>query len=166
MFRRLLYAGIISLAAGVAAADERAFLGSLEGKWTGHGVVRLRADLAPINVSCNFHSTNAGLAFAMRGKCRALILASRSISADLTFNGARYSGIYVGPKGGRSSLVGNRRGNAINLTIHWAKEVNGDRRAALVLEKVGENGMKLMTVDRDPRSGGRVVTSEIDLRRK
>lgn len=166
MKRHLLIASAICLIAAAAQADERAFLGSLEGNWAGRGIVKLRADMAPINVACNFDSTNSGLAFSMRGTCRGLILVSRSISADLKFDGAHYSGTYIGPKGGRSGLMGNRRGSAINLTIHWAKEVNGDRRARMILQKVGDHGMKLMTVDRDPSSGGRVVTSEINLRRR
>jgi hypothetical protein len=165
MIRHLLIAGALCLFAAAAAADEQAFLGSLEGKWTGRGIVKVRADGVPINVSCSFDTRSAGLAFSMRGTCRGLILISRSISADLNYNGAHYSGTYIGPKGGRSGLVGNRRGSAINLTIHWAKEVNGDRRATLVLQKVGENGMKLTTLDDDPRSGGRIVTSDINLRR-
>ncbi|HXV29522.1 MAG TPA: hypothetical protein VD840_04235 [Sinorhizobium sp.] len=166
MIRRLLCASILAFAAGAAQADEQAFLGALEGNWAGGGMVKIRTDMMPINVSCDLHSRNSGLALSLRGTCRGLILVSRPIGADLAFNGAHYSGTYIGPSGGKSGLTGSRRGSAINLTIHWAKEVNGDRRARLTLQKVGENGMKLTTVDVDPRSGNRVVTSEINLRRE
>lgn len=167
MIRRFLQASsILVLAAGATQASEQAFLGALEGQWAGRGTVKIRADVAPINVSCNLNSRNAGLALSMRGTCRGLILVSRPIGADLQFNGARYSGTYIGPRGGKSGLIGSRRGDAINLTIHWAREVNGDRRARLILRKVGENGMQLTTIDVDPRSGSRVVTSKIDLRRE
>ena len=45
------------------------------------------------------------------------------------------------------------------------KEVNGDRSAKLRLEKVGDNGMRLTTIDTDPATGKSVVISEINLRR-
>jgi hypothetical protein len=166
MIRHLLAAATLSLFAGTVQADESAFLGSLEGKWAGGGMVRVRVDRTPINVSCNFDSQATDVALSMRGTCRGLIVVSRSIGADLQFTGVNYSGTYVGPSGRKSTLFGKRRGSAINLTIHWAREVNGDRRANLTLERVGENGMKLVTVDVDPRSGNRVVTSEINLQRK
>jgi len=56
-------------------------------------------------------------------------------------------------------------GNAIKLAIRWAKEVNGDRSASMTIEKVGSDGMRLTTVDTDPRTGKNVVTSQINLRR-
>lgn len=166
MIGRLLKAAVLVLAAGAAQADEQAFLGSLQGQWAGRGMVKMRADARPINVSCNFDSQAAGAALSMRGTCRGLIVVSRSISADLQYTGANYKGIYVGPMGGRSGLVGKRRGDAINLTVRWAKEVNGDHRANMTVSKVGENGMRLTTIDVEPRSGKRVVTSDINLRRR
>ena len=76
-----------------------------------------------------------------------------------------YSGSYVGAGTGTAGLTGKRSGNAINLGIRWAKEVNGDRTARLTVEKVGENGMRLTTVDNDPKTGKNVITSQINLRR-
>jgi hypothetical protein len=165
IIRLLLTLGAISFTTGSGLADETAFLGSLEGKWTGGGTVLVRINRAPINVSCNFDSQANGAALSMRGTCRGLLVVSRSISADLRSNGANYTGVYVGPRGGRSALSGSRRGNAINLNVRWAREVNGDRSASLVVQKLGENGMRLSTIDEDPNSGKRVVTSEINLRR-
>ncbi|WP_116288900.1 hypothetical protein [Ensifer sp. LCM 4579] len=166
MIRRLLLAAILTVPAGTAQADEQAFLASLEGDWTGRGSVRLRADSAPINVSCSFDTKSAGPALSMRGRCRGLILVSRSISADLRADGANYRGTYVGPKGGHSKLTGTRRGNAVNLAVRWAVAVNGDHHATMILRRVGENGMQLTTIDVDPASGKRVATSEINLRRR
>ncbi|MCG5481711.1 hypothetical protein [Sinorhizobium alkalisoli] len=166
MIRRLLLAAILTVPAGTAQADEQTFLASLEGDWVGRGSVRLRADSAPINVSCSFDTESAGPALSMRGSCRGLIVVSRAISADLRFDGRRYRGTYVGPKGGRSRLTGARQGNAINLAVRWAEPVNGDHRANMVLRKVGENGMQLTTIDVDPNTGNRVATSDIDLRRR
>ncbi|AWI59822.1 hypothetical protein AB395_00004645 (plasmid) [Sinorhizobium fredii CCBAU 45436] len=166
MIRHLLVAAMPYLFAGTVQADESAFLGSLEGRWAGGGMVRVRIDRTPINVSCNLNSQATDVALSLKGTCRGLILISRSIGADLQFTGANYSGTYVGPSGRKSTLTGKRRGSAINLTIHWAREVNGDRRANLTLQRVGENGMKLVTVDVDPKTGNSVVTSEINLQKK
>ncbi|AFL50777.1 hypothetical protein ABIE78_003429 [Sinorhizobium fredii] len=166
MIRHLFVAVMLSLFAGTVQADESAFLGSLEGQWAGGGMVRVRVDRTPINVSCNFDSQATDVALSLKGTCRGLIVVSRSIGADLQFTGVNYSGTYVGPSGRKSTLIGKRRGSAINLTIHWAREVNGDRRANLTLQRVGENGMKLVTVDVDPRTGNRVVTSEINLQKR
>lgn len=51
------------------------------------------------------------------------------------------------------------------LGIRWAKEVNGDRAAQLKLEKIGDNGMRLTTTDKDPATGKNIVISEINLNR-
>ena len=61
-----------------------------------------------------------------------------------------YKGTYIGSSTGPAGLSGKRSGNALNLGIRWAKDVNGDRSAKLRLEKVGDNGMRLTTVDTDP----------------
>ncbi|SDA97237.1 hypothetical protein [Sinorhizobium sp. NFACC03] len=166
MPRWLLLVVMTACAAGVARADEGAFLKSLGGSWAGSGVVRIRTNMSPVNVSCSFNSEATGLALSMAGVCRGMLLISRSIDAKLRYTGSTYSGSYLGPRGGRAGLDGSRRGDAINLTIRWAKEVNGDRRADLTVRKIGADGMQLTTVDVDPASGKRVVTSEINLRRK
>jgi len=56
-----------ALAPGVARADEGAFLKSLGGSWAGVGVVRIRANMSPINVFCSFNSEATGLALSMAG---------------------------------------------------------------------------------------------------
>ena len=80
-------------------------------------------------------------------------------------DGKSYKGTYIGSRTGPAGLAGKRSGNALNLAIRWAKEVNGDRAARLRLEKVGDNGMRLTTTDTDPATGKSVVISEINLRR-
>lgn len=164
--RRMTLLLPLLLLAAPAFADETGFLKSLEGSWTGSGMVKTNAQAKPLNVTCSFDSRADGTALSMKGNCRGLLVISRSIGADLQTNGARYSGVYIGPQGGRSSLNGARRGNTINLAVHWAKPVNGDRNADMMIQKIGNNGMRLTTVDRDPTSGQKVTTSEINLQRK
>lgn len=151
--------------APMAGASESDFLQSLEGTWSGSGTIKVRTDASPVKVACKFTSEAADASLALDGYCRGLIVVSRSIEANLNAMGGSYSGSYVGAGTGTAALSGNRRGNAIDLGIRWAKEVNGDRSARLTVEKVGGEGMTLTTVDVDPKTGKNVVTSRINLRR-
>ena len=153
------------LAATALQASEAAFLEGLAGNWTGKGTVRVRADSSPITVNCKFNSDATASSLSLAGNCRGLVIVSRAIRADLKANGEKYAGSYVGSRSGTAGLSGTRNGNAINLGIRWAREVNGDRKALMTLEKIGENGMKLTTVDVDPKTGKNVVTSQINLSR-
>lgn len=151
--------------AGAAHADESAFLKTLAGSWSGNGTVKVRTNAPTIKVTCRFKSdTNAG-SLALIGRCTSLMVFSRVISANLKASGDTYSGSYIGAGTGTAGLGGKRNGDAINLAIRWAKEVNGDRRAEMTIKKVGASGMRLTTVDTDPATGRSVVTSRIDLRR-
>lgn len=163
---RSVVAASMLFVCGVAAdADEAAFLQSLEGNWSGNGTVRVRADTPPMNVSCRFESDTTASSLSLDGRCTALAVFSRAISADLRTDGDSYSGSYIGAGTGTAGLGGQRVGDAINLGIRWAKEVNGDRKAQMTVEKVGASGMRLTTVDAHPVTGKSIVTSRIDLRR-
>jgi len=165
---KIMLAGAVALTAGAGAAQasETEFLKSLHGQWTGKGSVRIRTNLKPISVSCNFTSGGGSSSLELDGRCKGLVVFSRAISADLVSNGASYSGAYTGAGTGKAGLAGTRKGNEIALQIRWAKEVNGDRSAMLSVRKLGDNGMQLVTMDRDPKTGKQVVTSDINLRRK
>ncbi len=162
---RLLCIPLILSFATIANADERAFLQSLAGEWSGRGTVVMRIGKPAINVNCRLRSTAGDASVSMKATCRGLLVVNRTISADLTARGNRYGGIYVGPAGGRSALTGRRKGNAIDLAVRWSKTVNGDRSAEMIIEKVGANGLRLRTIDRDPSTGRTVTTSDIALRR-
>jgi len=159
----LLAATIFS--AGVASADEAEFLQSLDGSWRGSGTVAVRADASPMKVACSFKTDTTASSLALNGKCTSLAVFSRVIGADLQVQGADYSGSYVGAGTGTAGLSGNRSGDSINLSIRWAKDVNGDRAAKMTIEKVGETGMRLTTTDTHPTTGESIITSRIDLKR-
>lgn len=163
--RAAILAGALAITVSGVQADEGEFLRSLEGKWTGDGTVMVRTNASPIKVNCNFDSDTSETSLSLDGNCRGLVVFSRAIRADLKATGTRYAGSYVGAGTGKAGLTGSRKGNAINLGIRWAKDVNGDRDAVMTVRKVGANGMKLTTVDVDPASGKSVVTSQINLSR-
>lgn len=155
----------ITLSAGAALADESPFLASLKGSWSGNGTVTTRIGATPTNVSCSFDSAASGASLAMNGSCRGFVVIQRAISANLKADGASYSGTYLGPSGRPSSLSGSRQGDAINLDVRWSREINGDRMANMTIQKVGSNGLRLRTTDKDPKTGQTVVTSDINLTR-
>ena len=156
----------IMLSPSLASAAESDFLRSFEGNWNGRGMVLTKIGANPINVRCSLAFTTGSSSLSMQGYCRGLLVVRRSISADIQVSGQqRYSGTYVGPGGQPSSLSGRRQGSAINLAVRWAKPVNGDRAANMTIEKIGNDRVRLQTIDRDPQSGKSVVTSRIDLSR-
>ncbi|MBX5038993.1 hypothetical protein HJB51_25210 [Rhizobium lentis] len=148
-----------------ALAQESAFLRSLGGDWSGTGMVLTKIGGMNFNVSCTLRSDASQSALSMNGKCRGLAVFTRTFSADVKASGQHYSGNYIGPSGQSSKLVGRRQGDRLNLNITWARVVNGDRKATLLIEKIGQDRLRLQTVDNDLLSGRSVVTSRIDLQR-
>ena len=160
----LLVASALCFGSAAHAADAD-FLKSLEGNWAGKGSVKVDADSSPINVNCKFASDTTASSMALDGSCTGLVVVSRDIGANIKTDGKSYTGTYIGSSTGPAGLSGKRSGNALNLGIRWASDVNGDRKAQLRLEKVGDNGMRLTTTDKDPATGKSVVISDINLRR-
>jgi len=158
-------AAVILALTTAAHADEADFLSSLQGNFSGKGTVKVTTDAPTVNVSCTFNSDATSTSLSLDGNCRGLVVVTRAISADLKASGAKYTGVYVGSRTGPAQLAGSRSGNAINLGIRWATEVNGDRKARLTVEKTSGDGMRLTVTDVDPKTGKSVVTSRIDLQR-
>ncbi|MGX8013793.1 hypothetical protein ACVDG8_034905 [Mesorhizobium sp. ORM8.1] len=148
-----------------AHADEADFLRSLQGKFAGKGTVRIRTNSPVMNITCSFTSDATATSLSLDGICRAMLIMTREIRADLKVNGTKYAGTYTGSRSGPAGLSGSRDGNAINLDIHWAKIINGDRDAELTVEKTGPDEMRMTVTDMDPATGKMVVTSRIDLKR-
>ena len=161
-----LFLSVAALSFGaVAHAGDAEFLKSMDGNWSGKGTVKVRVNSFPMNISCKFTSDTTDSSLSLDGKCSGLMGLTRAIGAFIKTNGSTYSGSYIGARTGIAGLSGKRSGNAIELAIRWAKEVNGDRNAKMTIEKIGSNGMRLTTVDTDPKTGKSVVTSQINLRR-
>jgi hypothetical protein len=161
----LLAIGSLTVAPGGAHADEGQFLKSFKGDFAGRGTVQVTTDVPNVTVSCSFKSNATSSSLSLDGNCRGLVVVTRAISANLKVTGDKYSGLYVGSRTGPAQLNGSRSGNAINLGIRWAQEVNGDRKARMTVEKRGTDGIRLTVTDTDPKTGKSVVTSRIDLKR-
>ena len=160
----LLVASALCFGSAAHAADAD-FLKSLEGNWAGKGSVKVDADSSAdqrqLQIRVGHHRQFDVARRQLHRPGGDLSRHRREIKTD----GKSYKGTYIGSSTGPAGLSGKRSGNALNLGIRWAKDVNGDRSAKLRLEKVGDNGMRLTTIDTDPATGKSVVISDINLRR-
>jgi hypothetical protein len=165
--RVLLASALIAAATIVpnAHASEADFLKSIEGKWSGGGTVLRKIGGENVNVKCSMQSDASESSYSMDGSCRALVVVTRGFNASVKASGTSYSGTYVGVSGKPSSLSGSREGNTINLDVTWANEMYGDRKATMTIQKVGDDGLRIRTIDRDPSSGKSVVTTDLQMRR-
>jgi hypothetical protein len=165
LLTRLFVLATVLSCSAVAHGGDAEFLKYLDGDWSGNGTVKVRISSFPMNITCKFTSDTTDTSLSLEGKCTGFMGLSRAIGALIRKNGSTYSGSYRGAGTGIAGLNGKRSGDAIKLAIHWAKEVNGDRNARMTIEKIGSSGMRLTTIDNDPKTGKSVVTSEINLRR-
>jgi hypothetical protein len=156
-------AALLSVPIGACAAETE-FLQSLDGDWTGTGMIKVRVNTPPVKVSCQFNSDAPVDAYNLEGNCRGLLVFTRAIRANLRVHGETYTGSYIGAGTGTAGLAGSRNGDTVNLGIRWAREVNGDRKAVLRMQKTA-GGMTITTIDTDQATGKEVVTSKISLTR-
>jgi hypothetical protein len=161
----ILIAAALCSSVSPAVADDAEFLASFAGSWSGKGKFRITAGSSPMSVSCSFDAETSPTSLSLDGKCRGMVVVSRRIGVTLKADGEGVSGSYTGSTTGPAGLSGRREGSAFDLSIRWAKAVNGDREAQMKVEKVGLDGMKLITTDVDPKTGQAVVTGEITLSR-
>ncbi|MDQ0322409.1 hypothetical protein QO002_004615 [Pararhizobium capsulatum DSM 1112] len=154
----------LSLAAP-SFAGEAEYLASLQGTLKGTGFAKLRTNRAAISLTCTFTSVAKATSLSLSGTCRSLGVFKRNIDARLNVTGSRYRGTYTGAASGPATLSGKRSGQTIQLQVLWSKEINGDKSADMRIERTSGNGIRIVTIDRDPESGKSVVTSQIDLRR-
>ncbi len=148
-----------------AFAGDADFLASFAGNWSGKGKFRMTTGSSPVTVSCAFDANTSPTTLSLDGKCRGMVVVSRRIGVTLTATEAGFSGSYVGSTTGPAGLSGVRSGSAFELSIRWAKAVNGDRDAKMRVELTESGSMRMTTVDADPKTGKRIVTSEITLSR-
>ena len=138
-----------------AYAAESDFLQRFEGSWSGSGTVSRNEAENPNNVQCTMAGNASATGISMNGTCRAAVIFSRNISADIRYDpgSGRYSGTYVGSTIGPARLSGRRKGDAVVLTITWPKPVRGDTKAIMVISNPG-NGQLGITVTDEIQPGG------------
>lgn len=164
----ILAAALAVPAMSAATANEADFLQELSGSWSGEGEVRLRPTSNPMGVSCSLDSQANGTALSMDGSCSAMAIFSRQIGAELAADGSSYTGTYIGSARGPAELAGSRSGDTIRLALQWPDGGSGEgpRAASMQVEALGEDRMRLVTVEEHPETGEEVVTAQIDFTRR
>ncbi|MEP3279097.1 MAG: hypothetical protein ABJN26_24310 [Stappiaceae bacterium] len=149
-----------------ASAGEDDFINTLTGKWQGSGIVKVKTTAPGIAVDCKFRSIADEQSLSLDGICRAFVVITKRISAELVIANGRYSGVYRGARTGPATLGGSREGNDVALKIGWAGIVNGDQMAQMNIQRRGANQLVLEISDTDPESGQVLTTSRIELMRR
>jgi hypothetical protein len=161
----LLAATFLVAGSGAASAQstEATYLKRFNGSFFGDGSVRTKASGSDHSVTCTVKGKTSESTASLNGTCRAAIIFSRKIGADLKVDSSgRYTGTYVGSKIGPAQLSGTRTGNTLNLIVTWPKEVNGDKNATMTITNDGRGGFSFIVADRKKRNGPVVKTTSIN----
>lgn len=165
----LSLAALLALAAAApAGAAEEDFIDRFAGNWAGAGMVQRDLQSRPMRVKCDMSGESAGNAVSVAGTCRALAVFSRRIAVDVRYDpsSGRYVGTYAGSRIGTAGLSGRREGAALNLTVTWPKDVNGDRTAQMTIRNQGAGRLDIVVTDEAEGGGERVRTTSLTLARK
>jgi hypothetical protein len=159
-------AGIMSTEAAHAAEID--FLNRFQGSWSGYGTVQREGRSQPRQVTCSVTGSPEENRLSVRGNCRAAVIFSRPIGADLSYDprSGIYRGTYTGSRIGPARLTGTRSGDAVNLRIDWPRPVNGDTQATMVIRNDGRGALRITVADNLSPGGLIQQTSEIVLQRR
>lgn len=150
-----------------AAADESEYLGRFAGSFSGSGSVRQSADGSAYDANCDMTGTVSGARLTLSGSCRAMLLFSRDVGADIVADeGGGYAGTYTGSRIGPAAVSGRRDGDRVTLDITWPAPVNGDTHAVMTITNAGAGSFSIQVVDRDGADGPEVVVSDITVTRE
>jgi len=140
-------AGITTTEAAHAAETD--FLNRFRGSWSGQGTVQREGLSQPRQVACSVTGFADQNRVSVQGNCRAAVIFSRQIRADLTYDpaSATYRGTYTGSRIGPARLTGARSGDAVNLRIEWPRPVNGDTQAAMAIRNDGRGTLRISVAD-------------------
>jgi hypothetical protein len=148
-------AALMSFAAiAYAATPEEAFVQRFDGSWRGSGTVQENFESSTHNISCRMTGQGQGTAIDVSGSCRAAVIFTRQIGASVRFDPATglYTGTYVGSPTGPARLVGKRQGDTMHLNVTWAKPINGDREAQMIIVNSGTR-LRIVITDKVGGSG-------------
>jgi hypothetical protein len=158
---------LLSLLAGNAGAAPTA-LDRYAGTFSGSGTILEGPDATAHQVRCRFTILQRGATgLALQGTCRAYLIISRSISADLAWDprSGQVTGTYTGSRVGTARLTGRRAGTDFDLTIEWPKLLYGDRTAQMKVASLGPDRFRIVVTDRIGVNGPVRATTDLTLLR-
>jgi hypothetical protein len=157
----LLASGLVTTMTGAAAQEG---LQPFAGQWNGSGkYVRLNGN--KVNVQCSLATAATSTSLDMNGRCTALVVIGRDLSANIKAEGNRISGRYSGPEGS-GVIQGRRDGSTLHLVVQWEKPVRGDTTSDMQIEMIGSDRLRLRTFDEDGSTNSKVAVTDLDLRRE
>ena len=168
--RRLPY-GIIpllSLLAGYASAAPAA-LDRYAGSFSGSGSIVEGPNATSHQVRCHFTILQQGAtSLSLQGICRAYLIISRSISANLAWDprSGQVSGTYTGSRVGTALLRGRQVGTDFDLTIEWPRPLYGDTRARMRVASLDPSRFRIVVTDRIGENGPIRATTDLTLLRQ
>ncbi|WP_157944593.1 hypothetical protein [Mangrovicella endophytica] len=108
-------------------------------------------DSAPRRVSCEVAGSRPSPnQVSITGQCRAAIIFTRRIGADIRYDPAsgRFSGSYTGSTKGAAKVSGEQQGDALVLTITYPVPAYGDRAATMVIRNAGNGQFSMVVTDK------------------
>ncbi|GGK40375.1 hypothetical protein [Salinarimonas ramus] len=150
--RTAILAGALApllLAGGLGPADASpAFNQRFEGRWVGAGTVQRESDPEPRRVTCTVDGEADAARIALAGTCRAMLIFTRAIGADLAVDGSgTYRGVYVGARVGPAQLSGEVAGDRIELAVRFPEGVGGGRQRMIIENPEGSDRFTLRVTD-------------------
>ena len=139
----------IGLAIPAARADDAGF-DRFDGAWSGGGSVQESARGQRLTVTCSMAGSHEATHLVLQGSCRALLLFTRKIGADIRYDPATkvYSGTYIGARVGPAKLVGkNAGGDTVRFDVTWPKPIDGDTAAEMVIRNAGTGQYSIEILD-------------------
>lgn len=131
-----------------AATD---YLSRFDGTWRGGGSVTVSQLPTPVDVSCNMSGDRRNAqSFSLGGTCRAMLLMSREIAANITYDpgSKRYSGTYRGSTSGPATLAGRLKGDTLDLRVTWSKKIYDDNFARMLIKNNGRGAFTMQVVEK------------------
>jgi len=120
-------------------------------------------------VRCRFTASQQGATgLSLQGTCRAYLIFSRSISADLTWDArsGRVTGTYTGSRVGTAQLTGRQNGADFDLTIKWPKPLYGDTIAQMRVASLDPDRVRIVVMDNIGVNGPVRATTDLTLVRR
>lgn len=134
---------------GSGAAEANPALNQrFEGAWVGVGTVQRDSDAEPRRVTCNVDGAADATRLSLAGTCRAMLVFTRAIGADLAVDGSgRYRGVYVGSSTGPAQVSGAFTGDRAVLDIAFPEGVGGGRQQMIIENPQGSDRFVLRVTD-------------------
>lgn len=148
-------------------AQEAEFLARFEGSWSGSGQVSRKEAENTNNVRCTMAGTPSENRVSMSGTCRAALIFSRQIGADISYDAGsgRYTGTYTGSSIGPAALSGERNGDSVVMTITWPQPVRGDTTATMTISNSGNGQLSIVVTDEVEPGGPTAEVTNLALSR-